>query len=257
MVLIDTHAHIFLPEFSGDQPEVIARAKASGIRKIFLPNIDSTTIGPLLKSVTDNRDYCYPMAGLHPCSVKAGFEKELEQVDAELNEHRYYGIGETGTDLYWDTTFANEQVVALEYQIMLAKKYQLPIILHSRNSTDETIRVVKKNAGPGLTGIFHCFTGTRSQANEITEMNFLLGIGGVLTFKNSSLPGIIKETDIGNLVLETDSPYLSPAPERGKRNEPSRLVWINRKLAEIKKITEEEAAIATTENALKLFRMNS
>jgi TatD DNase family protein len=253
MDLIDTHAHIFLPEFSNDLPGVIERAKQAGVVKIFLPSIDSSTLSSVLETSSGYKDYCYPMAGLHPCSVNAQFENELEQLDKALETHRFYGIGETGTDLYWDTTWAEQQSTALEYQAGLARKYNLPIILHSRNSMDDTIRIIKKHAGPGLTGIFHCFTGTLAQAREITEMNFLLGIGGVLTFKNSTLPGIIPEIDINHMVLETDSPYLSPAPERGKRNEPSRIPFINRKLAELKKISEEESAARTTENALKLF----
>jgi TatD DNase family protein len=256
MELIDTHAHIFLPEFSSDLTEVINRARQAGVIKIFLPNIDSSTVRPLLETSDLYSDYCYPMIGLHPCSVNEGFETELEQVDKALESRQYFGIGETGTDLYWDTSFADQQVAALEYQVQLARKHKLPIILHSRNSMDETIRVIRKHAGPGLSGIFHCFTGTLSQAREITDMDFLLGFGGVMTFRNSGLPAIIPDIDIRHIVLETDSPYLSPAPERGKRNEPSKLELINRKLAELKNITEEESAAITTRNALDLFRMS-
>lgn len=253
MDLIDTHAHVFLSEFSDDLHEIISRSKNAGIKKIYMPNIDSTTLESMMEVSARYDDICHPMIGLHPCSVNENFEKELEWITSYIGKYKFYGIGETGTDLYWDKSFFRQQEIALEFQVNMAIQYNLPLILHSRNSMNETIQIIKKHAGPGLKGIFHCFSGTLKQAKEIIEMNFMLGIGGIITFKNSDLPEIIREIDLQHIVLETDSPYLSPAPERGKRNDPSKLIYINRKLAEIKSIPVSESAGITSDNALTMF----
>jgi TatD DNase family protein len=255
MKFIDTHAHIYLPEFSGDLDTVISASVNSGVQKIMMPNIDSSTIDAMNQVARTYNDYCLPLIGLHPCSVNEDFEKELEIIGTHLATGRFFGIGETGTDLYWDKTHFQNQVTALEYQVKLARQYRLPLVLHSRHSMDETIAIIRKHAGMDLAGIFHCFSGSLPQALEITEMGFLLGVGGSVTYKNSKLPEVLDKIDIRYIVLETDSPYLSPIPLRGKRNEPSNLVYIAEKLAEIKKISPEDVAINTSQNAERLFRI--
>jgi TatD DNase family protein len=197
--------------------------------------------------------FCLPMIGLHPCSVGKNFRAELEILEQKINEARYYGIGETGIDLYWDKTYYHQQIQSLELQAEMAILHKLPLVLHCRDSINETISVIKNFSGKNLTGIFHCFTGTARQAAEITGLGFMLGIGGVITFKNSNLAGALNATDMRHVVLETDSPYLAPVPFRGKRNDPSMLVHIARKLADAMHSTQEEIAEITSRNAIKLF----
>ncbi|HLF34810.1 MAG TPA: TatD family hydrolase [Cyclobacteriaceae bacterium] len=253
MYLIDTHAHIYLPEFTADLDEVIVRSRKEGVQLILMPNIAMNTIAPMLEVSGRYPDFCLPMIGLHPCSVDKNFRTELEILERKIKETRYYGIGETGIDLYWDKTYLYEQIESLEFQAEMAILHQLPLILHCRDSINETIGVIKSFSGKSLTGIFHCFTGTARQAAEITELGFMLGIGGVITFKNSNLAQALNATDLHHLVLETDSPYLAPVPFRGKRNDPSRLVHIAGKLAEAMHTTQEEIAELTSRNAIKLF----
>ena len=254
MKLIDTHTHLYLKEFEEDIELVIERAHKEGVEKIYLPAIDSTENELLLRLENKYPQQVFAMAGLHPCSVKENFLDELKLVETQLAERKFAGIGETGLDFYWDTTYKNEQYESLHTQIKWAIQYKLPLILHTRNSTQETIDVIREYAGTGLFGIFHCFGGTLENAKDIISMNFSLGIGGVLTFKNSGLAEIIKEIDLKHLVLETDSPYLAPAPFRGKRNESSYLKYIVEKLADIKMMPVEEVARITSENAEKIFR---
>lgn len=255
MNLIDTHAHIFLDEFKEDLDQVVRQSREAGVFKILMPNIDSKTLEPMMAVAEKYKGFCLPMIGLHPTSVDANYEKEISRLESALTAYRFYGVGESGTDLYRDKSFFAEQKASLQWHIDLSKRLMLPLVLHSRDSMDETIRMIEENSGPDLKGIFHCFSGTLSQASRIIGMGFLLGIGGVVTFKNSNLAEVLREIDISNLVLETDSPYLAPAPFRGKRNDPSRLDGIVRKLAEIKHIEPEEAAYLTTQNAMKLFRL--
>jgi TatD DNase family protein len=252
-MIIDTHSHLYLEEFSNEIEQIIIRSKNSGVEKIYLPAIDSQTTQLLLQLEQQFPDYCIAMMGLHPCYVKENYKSELEQVSLLLQQRKFVAIGECGLDFYWDKTFVKEQYEALEQQIEWALKYQLPIVLHTRNATQETIDVIKKYADKGLKGIFHCFGGSTDEANQIIEMGFCLGIGGVVTYKNAGLDIVLKEIDLKHIVLETDSPYLTPASHRGKRNETSYLKIIAEKIAEIKNCSYEEVANVTTQNAFSLF----
>ena len=254
MNLIDTHTHLYLKEFSGDINEVIDRAEKEGVNKFFLPAIDSKETSAMFELEKKFPGKCIAMIGLHPCSVKENYKEELSKVEQWLGERKFAGIGETGLDFYWDKTFIKEQYESLTIQTEWALQYNLPLVIHTRNAMQETIDVIKSYNGKGLKGIFHCFSGTLQNAKEIIEMDFLLGIGGVVTYKNSGLADIIKEIDLKNIVLETDAPYLTPVPFRGKRNESSYLKYIVKKIAEIKNISSEEVAEHTTKNAVKIFK---
>jgi len=251
--MIDTHCHLYAEEFEADINDVINRAIKEGVNKFYLPAIDSTTNTAMLALEQSFPANCYAMIGLHPCSVKENYQEELELVVDWLKQRKFAGIGETGLDLYWDKTFVKQQVKALEYQADLALKYNLPIILHTRDAMRETIDVIKNFSSSGLKGIFHCFGGSRDEAEEIIGMGFYLGIGGIITYKNSVLGNILSLIDLEYLVLETDSPYLSPVPFRGKRNESSYMSLVAKKLAEIKNTTIEEVSAVTTQNAEKIF----
>jgi TatD DNase family protein len=251
--MIDTHCHLYTKEFDNDLKEIVSRAVEAGVTKFYLPAIDSSCTQRMMNLEDQFPRKCFSMAGLHPCSVKENFAEEINHVKEMLAKRKYYGIGETGLDFYWDTTFADQQYKALEMQIDLALEYNLPLILHTRNATQETIDVVKKYSGTKLSGIFHCFGGTITEANEIIETGFYLGIGGVLTYKNSGLAEVIAQVDMSHIVLETDAPYLAPAPFRGKRNESSYLKIIAEKLAVVKNISVDEVDKITTFNAEKIF----
>jgi TatD DNase family protein len=258
MKFIDTHTHLFLEQFNDDIDIVIKTAIEKGVEKFFLPNIDSSSINDVLALTKKHHDHCYPLSGLHPTSVKEDFMQELEKVEQLLNEEKFYGIGETGIDLYWDKTFIKEQEEAFAFQLELAKKHKLPIIIHVRDSFDEVFKVVDAHNDETLTGIFHCFTGDYSQSQKIIEYGgFKMGIGGVITFKNSKLGETIEKVPLEHLVLETDSPYLAPTPYRGKRNESSYIPLIAEKVAGLHKVTIEEVATITTQNALEVFKLNS
>ena len=251
--MIDTHCHLYSNEFEQDIEHVVARATKEGITKFYLPAIDSTFTEKMDKIEELFPDKCFAMAGLHPCSVKENFKDELRHIEVLLAQRSFKGIGETGLDFYWDKTFLKEQYIALEMQIEYALAYKLPLILHTRNATQQTIDIVKKYEGSGLRGIFHCFGGSLHEANQIISLNFLLGIGGVLTYKNAGLPEVLKMVDMRHIVLETDAPYLTPVPMRGKRNESSYLKYVVEKLALVKEISEEEVKKITTVNAEKIF----
>jgi TatD DNase family protein len=254
MHLIDTHAHLYLSSFKNDIDKVIERAINNGIIKMFLPNIDSGTIKSMNKIAADYKEYCYPMIGLHPTSVKEDFEKELKIIENELVSGEYIAVGETGIDLYRDKTYINEQIIAFERQIRFAREFNLPLVIHARDSFDELFTTLKKYRNSGLKGVFHAFTGTVDQADYIiNELNFKLGIGGIVTFKNSGLEKIVKEIDLENIVLETDSPFLAPVPYRGKRNESSYLIFIAEKISQIKNINLVKVAEITTQNAHSIF----
>jgi TatD DNase family protein len=250
---IDTHSHLYLEDFTNEIEQIIIRSKNCGIEKIYLPAIDSETTQLLLQLEQQFPDYCIAMMGLHPCYVKENYKAELEKVSSFLRQRKFAAIGECGLDFYWDKTFVKEQYKALEQQIEWAIEYQLPIVLHTRNATQETIDVIKKYADKGLKGIFHCFGGSADEANQIIEMGFYLGIGGVVTYKNAGLDKVLNSIDLNHIVLETDSPYLTPVPHRGKRNETSYLKIIAEKIADIKNCSYEEVANTTTQNALSLF----
>jgi len=250
---IDTHAHIYSEEFSSDATDMLLRCEENTVAKIFMPNIDHTSIDAMMEVELKNPNRCYSMMGLHPCSVKKDFEKELYLVEDWLNKRKFAAVGEMGTDLHWDKSFWKEQQEAFKVQVQWAKKHQLPLVIHCRESIDETIELLKPFADEKLTGIFHCFSGSLEQAKKIIEMNFYLGIGGVATFKNGGLDKILPDLDVHRLVLETDSPYLAPVPHRGKRNEPSYLTLVAQKVCELKKMKLSELQKVTSENALKIF----
>jgi len=252
---IDTHAHLYLDKFKEDIDEVINRALDLDIRKIYLPNIDSSTTEDMNQLSKKFPEVCFPMIGLHPCSVKENYKEELEHIDEELQGKIYYGIGETGIDLYWDKTFKAEQIKAFEYQIDLARSSNLPIIIHSRESLDLTIDIITQNQDGKLRGIFHCFNGTIEQTRKISDINFLMGLGGVITYKNAKLDGMLEYVSMDRVVLETDSPYLSPVPFRGKRNESSYLRKVAEKLSTVKGYDLEIIKEKTTHNADALFRI--
>ncbi|MCG8307158.1 MAG: TatD family hydrolase [Cytophagales bacterium] len=251
--MIDTHAHIYLNDFEQDINEVIRDAKEAGIAKIFMPNIDSRSIERMLTLEDKFPNYCVPMMGLHPCYVKENYKAELHAVESWLEKRKFCAIGEAGIDLYWDKTHISAQIEALEVQIDWAKNLDLPLVLHCRNSMDMTMEIIEKHQDGKLKGIFHCFTGNPDQAGRIIDMNFTLGIGGVVTFKNGGLDKVIPHVDLKNIVLETDSPYLAPVPYRGKRNTPAYLSYIVNRISELKSCGSEEVTHQTTENALALF----
>ena len=253
MKLIDTHTHLYVKEFERDIDEVIQRANAVGVEKFYLPAIDSTETQAMLTLEKKYPGKIFAMAGLHPCSVKANFKDELEKIKEQLFLREFAAIGETGLDFYWDTTFKKEQFESLHIHAQWALQYKRPLVIHTRNAMQETIDLVKEYVGKGLYGVFHCFSGSLQNAKDIIDSGFFLGIGGVLTFKNSGLAEVIKDVDLKNLVLETDSPYLAPVPFRGKRNESSYLKYIVEKLAGIKNISVEEVAQQTNKNAEFLF----
>jgi len=231
----------------------VQRAIDAGVTRMYMPNCDSGTITGMLQLAEKYPLNCLPMMGLHPCYVKEGYRNELEIVEQQLAERKYYAIGEIGLDYYWDLTFKREQIDAYEHQIKLALHYQLPIVVHSRESTQDCIDVAKRNQNGSLKGIFHCFSGTLAEARQIIDMGLFLGIGGVVTYSKGTLPDIVKEVPLECIVLETDAPYLSPVPHRGKRNESSYIPIIAAKVAELKGVSPEEVARITTENAAKVF----
>lgn len=257
MRLIDTHSHLFLEEFSEDLPQVIERARAVGITHIFMPNIDSTTIKAMLSVCNTYKGYCFPMIGLHPTSVDANYETELKIVAREL-EHsgEYVAIGEVGMDLYWDKTYLKQQQIALDKQIGWALEYNLPIVIHCRDAFDYIYNVLEPYRKTPLKGIFHSFTGTAEEAARVLEFpGFSIGVNGVVTFKKSHLPGVLAEIPLEKIVLETDSPYLTPVPNRGKRNESAYVKDTLLKVSEIYEMSPEVVGNVTSENALKVFGM--
>ena len=253
MILIDTHCHLYLEEFKNDIGEVMERAIQSGVERFYLPGIDSTVIPDMLELEEKYPGRCFAMMGLHPCSVKENYRDELVIVETWLNQRPFAAVGEIGLDFYWDKTFADQQYEAFDLQMQWALDRKMPIVIHTRNAMQETINRVKPFAAKGLTGIFHCFSGSYESAVQVTDMGFLLGIGGVLTYKNAGLPAVLEKIGMEHLVLETDAPYLTPVPYRGKRNESSYLTYIIRLLATTKNLSVEEAAAITSANAKKIF----
>jgi len=250
---IDTHAHIYSPEFDLDRDDVLSHCVDLGVKKVFMPNVDHTSIDAMLELEHKRSDQCIAMMGLHPCSVKKDFEKELYRVEEWLSKRKFAAVGEMGTDLYWDKTFWEQQKEAFRIQVAWAKKYELPIVIHCRESVDETIELLTPLLDGKLKGVFHCFSGTFDQAKKISSMGFYVGLGGVATFKNGGMDKVIPDLDLENIVLETDSPYLAPVPHRGKRNTPEYIPLIAKRVSELKKVAEEELMRITTANALRLF----
>jgi TatD DNase family protein len=250
---IDTHAHIYAQEFNSDRQDILQKCRDLKVDRIYMPNVDHTTIDLMLEVEQQSSGVCIPMMGLHPCSVKKDFERELYVVEDWLAKKKFAAVGEIGTDLYWDKTFWEQQKEAFRIQVDLAKRYRLPIIIHCRESMDETIEMVEQLKDEKLCGIFHCFGGTIEQATRIVNMNFLVGIGGVATFKKAGLDQVLPDIPLESIVVETDSPYLAPVPHRGKRNEPSYIPLIGRRVSEIKKVAVEDVMRQSTQNALRLF----
>ena len=255
MKFIDTHTHLFLPEFEDDRDQVLENARAEGVNSLLLPNVDSSTLDQLDKLVNNYPEMCFPVVGLHPTSVNENYKEELQIVEKYISQNKIYAIGEIGMDLYWDKTFIAEQKEAFIYQINLAKKHSLPVVIHARESFDEIFDIIKEINDEKLKGVFHAFTGNKEQAEQIVEWGFYIGIGGIVTFKNAGLDKVVKDIDLKNIVLETDSPYLAPVPKRGKRNESSYIKYIAQKIAEIKGVSLQDVADITTQNAEKLFNL--
>jgi TatD DNase family protein len=255
MMLIDTHSHIYLSEFNLDREKILERAQNEGVSAILLPAIDSSTHEQMLELEPNSKGICHSMMGLHPCSVKENYQEELENARVYFDKRPFKAVGETGLDFYWDKTFITEQYQAFEEQIRWALEFDIPVVIHSRNSIDECIKVVAQFQEGKLKGVFHCFSGNTEQAKQIVDLGFFLGIGGVITYKNSGLDKVMEGIDLVHVVIETDAPYLSPVPFRGKRNEPSYLKHVVEKIALVKKVTSEEVGQLTTENAQKLFKL--
>lgn len=252
---VDTHTHLYSKEFDTDRWEVINRSIDAGVREMFMPNVDHTSIDGMLEIELKFPSNCIPMMGLHPTSVKKDFEKELYVVEEWLFKRKFAAVGEMGTDLYWDKTFWDQQKEAFRIQVEWAKKLKLPIVIHCRESMDETIALLEPMLDGHLKGVFHCFTGSIEQARKITSMGFYLGLGGVTTFKNGGLDAVVPDIDPEAIVLETDSPYLAPVPNRGKRNESSYIPLVADKVSQWKLIPREELMAITTMNAHKLFNI--
>ncbi len=253
--LVDTHTHLYLPEFDSDRDYVVRNASAAGVTRLLMPNIDTGSIGKMISLEKKYPDLCYSMIGLHPTSVRADYKDQLERIGHYLNENRFIAIGEIGIDLYWDKTFAKEQTEAFKMQVGLALSKNLPVVIHSREAFDEIFKSLEEFRGSGIKGVFHAFSGSVDQAGEAIKMGFKIGVGGIVTFKNSGLDLTVKEIGAENIVLETDSPYLAPVPHRGRRNESSYIRLINGKVAEILNMSFEEAAEITTANAFELFNL--
>lgn len=252
--MIDTHAHIYVEAFDNDRDAVIERAKATGVEKIILPGIDSCSFGAMLSLEEKYPGYCYAAIGLHPTSVKADYQQELDLVEFELKRRAYIAIGEIGIDLYWDQTFIKEQILAFQQQLKWAVQYNKPVIIHVRNSFRETMQALELFRNSGLKGVFHSFCGTLEEAIEIIEFgNFLIGINGIVTFRNSTLSEVVRKVDLRYIVLETDAPYLTPVPYRGKRNESAYLSYTAHHIAALQSTTYDAVIKQTTKNAINLF----
>jgi len=255
MQYIDTHTHLYLPEFDTDRDEVVSRAVSNGIVKMLLPNIDIYSVDQMLDTVNRYAGICYPMTGLHPTSVKTDYLLQLDKLEQLFDKQKFIAIGEIGIDLFWDKSFLAEQIISFRRQIAFAIENVLPVVIHSRDAFPEVFTVLAEFKGKELRGVFHAFTGTLEDAEMAINMGFKLGIGGIVTFKNSGLDRVVCKTDPENLILETDSPYLAPVPYRGKRNESSYVGIINRKLADIFGIKEEEMASIVYSNSVSLFNL--
>lgn len=253
MILTDTHTHLYYERDPEKRNSLMQRCFESQVSRIFLPNVDSDSIGMVTELVSEYPDNCFAMLGLHPCDVKEGYKSELEIIEKAISQTKIYAIGEIGIDLYWDKSTLAIQQEAFSRQIAWAKELNLPIVIHCRDAFDEVYEVLLSQNDKKLRGIFHCFTGTKEQADKVIELGFYLGIGGVVTYKNSGLDNVLEQLDLKNIVLETDSPYLTPVPFRGKPNESSYLTYIAQKVADVKRVSIDEVAAITTENSKNIF----
>ena len=255
MQIIDTHTHLYLDQFKQDVDKVISRAKENGVKKFIFPAIDSSHFQDMHDLKNKHPESIYLMTGLHPTDVKENYKDELEFVVNSLKKYDYVAIGEIGIDLYWDKTFLKQQQEAFRFQIRLAVKNDLPIVIHCREAFDEIFEILDKENCNKLRGVFHCFTGTQEQAKKAISLGFFLGIGGVVTFKNGGIDKFLNQIDLKHIVMETDSPYLAPVPYRGKRNESSYIIYVLEKLSQLYKLPKEQIAIITTNNAEKMFSL--
>jgi len=255
MKLIDTHTHLYLPEFDADRDEMVERAISSGVVKLLMPNIDIKSVDPMLSAAERYEGICHPMIGLHPTSVREDYLSQLDELERIATYYTFIAVGDIGIDLYWNTTFLKEQKITFRKQVEFSIRTGLPIVIHSRLSFPEVFSVLDEFSGENLKGVFHAFSGDLNDAIKATAYGFKLGIGGPLTFKNSGLDKVVKEIGLKHIILETDSPYLAPVPFRGKRNESSYICIINQKLAEVLGSSEEEVAAATFENSCRLFNV--
>lgn len=254
--MIDTHAHLYLSQFDNDREDVVNNAAGSGVAKILLPAIDKSSFVKMMSCVSAFPGKCYPMIGLHPVSVNKSYREEIEFISEKIQQHSFLAVGECGIDMYWDTTYIKEQEHALRLQIELSLKHSLPLVLHSRKSLGMLIEIIREYKSEGLKGVFHCFPGNIMEAETVTqELGFYLGIGGVVTYKNSAMAEVVKEIPLEHILLETDSPYLSPEPCRGKRNECGNLNFISKKIASLKNIHTYEVERVTDNNAETLFKI--
>ena len=251
----DSHTHLYLDAFKDDRNAMIQRAIEAGVTRMFLPNIDVNTLEPMFRLADEFPSQCFPMMALHPTSVKEDFREQLAVIEQHLNDDRIVAIGESGIDLYWDTTYKEEQETVFRTQINWAKDRNLPLVIHARDSFREIFRILDAEGGDGLRGVFHSFTGSREDLHKALSYNFMIGINGIVTFKNSKLAEVVREIPLTSLLLETDAPFLSPVPHRGRRNESSYLVEIASKVADIHHMTREEVGQISTQNALSLFHL--
>jgi TatD DNase family protein len=257
MIFVDTHTHLYLEEFDPDREIVIDNAVKNGVKYLFLPNIDSGSINGMMCLAGKYPQNCFPMIGLHPTSVKANYHEELDIIERELSNKggKYFAIGEIGVDLYWSKEFESGQLSAFSFQLDLAVKHDLPVVIHTRNSFEQAVAVIEEKKNKNIRGIFHCFGGSAQQAQKAIDLGFLLGIGGIITYKNSGLPNVIEHFGLEHFVLETDAPFLPPVPYRGQRNESAYIPVIAAKIASIKQVNLSEVASVTTANALSLFKV--
>ncbi len=253
--MIDTHAHIYAKEFDQDRDQVVQRALEQGIEKILLPNIDLDSIEPMLRTEAAYPDICHSMMGLHPCYVDNNVKQTLKTIHAWFAKHSFIAVGEIGIDLYWDKTYQKEQEWAFVTQLNWAKELELPVVIHTRDSIQETLKLLKAEQDGTLSGVFHCFGGSIEEANAINDLGFHLGLGGVTTFKNGGMDSVIPSLDLNYVILETDCPYLAPVPHRGKRNEPAYTRLVNERIADLRQLSNEEVAKITSENAKRLFHL--
>ncbi|PWI33044.1 hydrolase TatD [Vibrio albus] len=253
--MIDTHAHLYNHRFDSDRDEVVQRALELGINKILMPNIDLDSIQPMLEVEAQYPDICHSMMGLHPCDVNADYKTTLNTIHSWFAKHKFIAVGEIGIDLYWDKTYFEQQKEAFITQLNWAKEMDLPVVIHTRDSIEQTLPLIRQEQNGQLKGVFHCFGGSVEEAKAITDLGFHLGLGGVTTFKNGGMDKVLPHLDMQTIILETDCPYLTPAPHRGKRNEPAYTALVQQRIAELKKISPEEVDRVTTENAKTLFRV--
>ncbi len=253
--MIDTHAHIYASEFDNDRDDVVKRALSQGIDKILLPNIDLESIEPMLKTEAEYPEICRSMMGLHPCYVDANVEQTLATIYSHFAKHDFIAVGEIGIDLYWDKTYRKQQEMAFVTQLNWAKEMGLPVVIHTRDSIEETLTLLKGEQDGSLSGVFHCFGGSVEEATAINDLGFHLGLGGVSTFKNGGMDKVIPHLNLDYVILETDCPYLAPVPHRGKRNEPAYTQLVAQRVADLREMTLEEVDSLTTLNATKLFNL--